>query len=135
MQFTGTFSSKQQPTLSKGGLPADYIFTQFHFHWGNTAKRGSEHVIDNKRFPLEVFSWSFIALSQRVRQIKPTFLQLHIVHRKVNENDAQVQEDPSGLAVLAVLFELTTEKDRAHKQIDSVIDALNKVMVPGQYII
>ena len=52
----------------------------------------------------------------------------------MNKDDAQAQQHPSGMAVLSVLFELTTEKNKANKQVDSVIRALNKVITPSQYI-
>ncbi len=40
--------------VSGGGLPGEYRVAQFHFHWGSNNRRGSEHTIDGKRFPLEV---------------------------------------------------------------------------------
>lgn len=32
-----------------------FYLSQFHFHWGYDVSLGSEHHIDNKTFPLEVF--------------------------------------------------------------------------------
>ena len=42
------------PTISGGGLKGTYRFTQLHFHWGNSEKKGSEHIIEGKAFPMEV---------------------------------------------------------------------------------
>lgn len=52
VQFSGYFITP--PELFGGNLPDEYIFLQFHFHWGGTDARGSEHTIDGQRFPLEV---------------------------------------------------------------------------------
>lgn len=43
-----------QPRLRGGGLSHDYQAAQFHFHWGSTDDRGSEHALNNKRYPMEV---------------------------------------------------------------------------------
>ena len=43
-----------QPRLRGGGLSRDYQAAQFHFHWGATDDRGSEHALDNKHYPMEV---------------------------------------------------------------------------------
>ena len=37
-----------------GGLTGGYKPVQFHFHWGADNTRGSEHVLDNKHYPMEV---------------------------------------------------------------------------------
>ncbi|KAJ8312846.1 hypothetical protein KUTeg_010219 [Tegillarca granosa] len=63
-----------------GGLEGIYRVKQFHFHWGATDRRGSEHEINGYHYPME----------------------MHIVHyatRFGNYEAAQSQRD--GLAVLA----------------------------------
>ena len=40
--------------MSGGPLTKPYQLLQLHFHWGGADDRGSEHTIDNKRFPLEM---------------------------------------------------------------------------------
>lgn len=40
--------------IDEGGMDDTYQFLQLHFHWGADSKRGSEHLIDGKKFPLEV---------------------------------------------------------------------------------
>ena len=37
-----------------GPLTKDYRLLQLHFHWGSTDDVGSEHTMDNKKFPLEM---------------------------------------------------------------------------------
>ena len=45
----------KQSWISGGGLKGTYIATQFHFHWGSSSDKGSEHTIDGKQYPLEVW--------------------------------------------------------------------------------
>ena len=40
--------------LTGGPLQNTYRLEQFHFHWGETDSRGSEHTIDGKEYPSEV---------------------------------------------------------------------------------
>ena len=40
--------------MSGGPLAKHYQLLQLHFHWGKTDERGSEHTMDNRRFPLEM---------------------------------------------------------------------------------
>lgn len=41
--------------VSGGGLNGTYSAIQFHFHWGGGEHHpGSEHMIDGKRYPIEV---------------------------------------------------------------------------------
>ena len=40
--------------IKGGGLKGPYRASQFHFHWGSRSDRGSEHIIDTKRYPMEV---------------------------------------------------------------------------------
>lgn len=40
--------------IQGGGLPGVFIAEQFHFHWGATEDRGSEHALNGKHFPMEV---------------------------------------------------------------------------------
>lgn len=37
------------PRVSNGDLKGEYIFAQFHFHWGGDSSQGSEHTIDGVR--------------------------------------------------------------------------------------
>ncbi|XP_067884185.1 carbonic anhydrase 4-like [Heterodontus francisci] len=71
--------------LSGGGLKADYVALQFHFHWGsNVTSPGSEHAMDGKRAGME----------------------LHIVHRQKGLNLSSAINHPEGLAVLGFLIEI-----------------------------
>jgi len=74
-----------------GLLPNKYHLESFHFHWGRKNNRGSEHVIDSVRFPME----------------------MHIIHR--NEKYDTINEalnHSDGLVVLAFFLQ-TREKDNS----------------------
>ncbi|XP_036071043.1 carbonic anhydrase 4 isoform X1 [Oryzias melastigma] len=93
--------------LTGGALPGYYRAAQFHFHWGGNGRPGSEHTIDGERFPME----------------------LHIVHIKEPYNSlAEAQHDMAGIALLAFLFEETTDD---HPHLDTVIAALGLVQNNG----
>ncbi|XP_046356417.2 carbonic anhydrase 2-like [Haliotis rufescens] len=80
-----TISGSANMLVSGGGLEDKYGVKQFHFHWGQKDERGSEHDIDNKRFPME----------------------MHIVLYSTKYADFDVAVDkPKGLAVLSFLFEV-----------------------------
>uniref|UniRef100_A0A667ZA73 Carbonic anhydrase n=1 Tax=Myripristis murdjan TaxID=586833 RepID=A0A667ZA73_9TELE len=102
------FALPQSIRLTGGALPGHYRAFQFHFHWGVNGEPGSEHTIDGERFPME----------------------LHIVHIKEPYGSLAEAEhrDIAGIALLAFLFEETTE-DNPH--IDTVIDALGRVQNNG----
>uniref|UniRef100_A0A3P9KYQ1 Carbonic anhydrase n=1 Tax=Oryzias latipes TaxID=8090 RepID=A0A3P9KYQ1_ORYLA len=79
--------------VSGGGLPHVYTVLQFHFHWGSVASDGSEHLLDSKRFPME----------------------MHIVciRKDLNRSEALAQSD--GLAVLGFFIEAPqTSKSGSH---------------------
>ncbi|XP_011481549.1 carbonic anhydrase 4 isoform X2 [Oryzias latipes] len=93
--------------LTGGALPGYYRAAQFHFHWGGKGRPGSEHTIDGERFPME----------------------LHIVHIKEPYSSlAEAQHDMAGIALLAFLFEETTDN---HPHLDTVIAALGLVQNNG----
>ena len=70
-----------------------YHFWQFHLHWGFWNCNGSEHTIDNSRFPAE----------------------LHLVHvsedfiRANGSIDPMVFSTPGGLSVLGIFLDTVTE--------------------------
>ncbi|XP_062608902.1 carbonic anhydrase 2-like, partial [Saccostrea cucullata] len=73
-----------QPVLRGGGLSDDFKVDQFHFHWGAADDRGSEHALDNQRYPME----------------------MHIVHHSTNYDDlSQAMDKVNGLKVLGFFFE------------------------------
>ncbi|XP_015513749.1 putative carbonic anhydrase 3 [Neodiprion lecontei] len=83
-------SKKRLPYVFGGLLnkDQDYELEGLHFHWGMKNNRGSEHILNGIRFPME----------------------MHIIHRNMKYptvDEAYAHED--GLTVLAVFFQLQEE--------------------------
>ncbi|CAD7077560.1 unnamed protein product [Hermetia illucens] len=73
------------PYIFGGKLKNEYEFEGLHFHWGDKNNRGSEHVLNDIRFPME----------------------MHIIHRnKKYANVSEALEHPDGLTVLAFFYQL-----------------------------
>merc|ERR1711892_1138089 len=45
---------REAAMMSGGPLAKPYQLLQLHFHWGYIDRRGSEHTINNKRYPIEM---------------------------------------------------------------------------------
>lgn len=99
--------------VSGGGLPGTYRTIQLHFHWGSVSSNGSEHTLDNLRFPMEV--WGFtLSISLSCMMMFTLFVmfvyvcaQMHIVNIKsTHPNLTSALEDPTGLAVLGVFVDV-----------------------------
>ena len=85
-----------------------YYIEQLHFHWGKNSSYGSEHAIDNKRYPLE----------------------MHLVHynsKYQNVTDAILGEARNGLAVISVLFEISKEDNEKLEPIMKRTHAVREV--------
>uniref|UniRef100_A0AAQ4PDY9 Carbonic anhydrase n=1 Tax=Gasterosteus aculeatus aculeatus TaxID=481459 RepID=A0AAQ4PDY9_GASAC len=90
-------------TLTGGPISGTYRLKQFHFHWGASDDRGSEHTINGIKFPCE----------------------LHLVHwntKYPSFGDAASQ--PDGLAVLGVFLKIGAANPRLQKVLDA-LDAIN----------
>jgi carbonic anhydrase len=56
--------SSQIPFISGSDFKGQvYYLKQFHFHWGYNIWQGSEHYINNEKFPAEVNQPSFVYFS------------------------------------------------------------------------
>lgn len=100
----------EAPRIDDGGLGGQYIFAQFHFHWGNDSSQGSEHTINGVRYPME----------------------LHLVHYKAEYIDigTAIGKD-DGLAVLGIMFEISQTDNPAFTPI---VNALSQVAGAGLVI-
>ncbi|XP_011505437.1 PREDICTED: carbonic anhydrase 2 [Ceratosolen solmsi marchali] len=108
------YSSKdnKQFYMSGGPLNGIYVFEQLHFHWGENDREGSEDLINNHSFAME----------------------LHAVFYKDkygSMNDAI--HNPDGLAVIAFFFEAEVN-DRANPLFDTIVEALPKIEKVGTEI-
>lgn len=75
----------QKPFITGGIMKSRYEAVGVHFHWGSDDNKGSEHVIDNRRYDVE----------------------MHIVHKNVNYNTVEeATQHKDGLAVLGIMFKI-----------------------------
>lgn len=92
--------STDSSVISRGPLKNQYRLKQFHFHWGSTSDRGSEHTVNNQVYPAE----------------------LHLVHWnpvKCNNSDEAILSE-NGLAVIGVFLKLGEK----HNNLQKLVDAL-----------
>lgn len=94
----------KKPRVDGGFLPGVFIFENVHFHWGSSDRKGSEHVLNNKRFGLE----------------------MHMLYKNdkyCNMDTAISRKD--GLLVLSVLFKKAT--DVKFSPIFNIVDRLEDI--------
>jgi len=97
-----------QVMISGGPLTPTYKFTQLHFHWGVNDSLGSEDLINNHSYPME----------------------LHMVFSNTDYDDDKVALTKSdGLVVLAMFFEITQEDNLVYSEI---VDSLSQIHMPDQ---
>ncbi|XP_053135029.1 carbonic anhydrase 15-like isoform X3 [Hemicordylus capensis] len=102
-------SAAEQINITKGGLRDIYRALQFHFHWGDLNRNGSEHAIDGHRYPME----------------------LHLVH--VNTKYKTINEakgHPNGFAVLSFLFKVS-EADNTNY--NTIVAGLRNISRAGSF--
>ncbi|KAK6968446.1 Carbonic anhydrase 14, partial [Biomphalaria glabrata] len=93
-------------SVSNGGLPDEYVASQLHFHWGSHDLIGSEHLIDDHSYPME----------------------LHIVHYKKSLGSlAAAATEAEGLAVLGIFFQISSNDNPA---LNSIIQNLGSIQMP-----
>ncbi|XP_077392153.1 carbonic anhydrase [Festucalex cinctus] len=93
-------------TLTGGPISGTYRLKQFHFHWGASDERGSEHTINGIKFPCE----------------------LHLVHWNTKyPSFGEAASQPDGLAVVGVLLKIGA----ANPKLQKVLDALASIKTKG----
>ena len=94
------------PTISGGPINDTYAFQQLHFHWGQSDERGSEDLINNHSFSME----------------------LHAVFYKESYGSSEeAMKHPDGLTVLAYLYEGTDEPNPTFNSIVSQVPEITAV--------
>uniref|UniRef100_A0A3B4H0P8 Carbonic anhydrase n=1 Tax=Pundamilia nyererei TaxID=303518 RepID=A0A3B4H0P8_9CICH len=81
--FTSIMNNGHTVKVSGGGLSGTYTGLQFHFHWGDGNHPGSEHTVDEHRYPME----------------------MHIVTQK--DHLTAPREHPDGYAVLGFFINVS----------------------------
>lgn len=93
----------QLPYVFGGKLTAEYEFEGLHFHWGDRNSRGSEHMFNGVRYPME----------------------MHLVHRnKKYKNIDEAMKHDDGLCVVAFFYQLA---DSDGPEIDHIVSKLSLV--------
>ncbi|XP_026863117.2 carbonic anhydrase 2 [Electrophorus electricus] len=105
--FQVTFADDaDSSTLTGGPVSGTYRLKQFHFHWGSSDDKGSEHTVDSKMFPAE----------------------LHLVHwNTAYPSFSEAASKPDGLAVVGIFLEVGDENPALQK----VLDALGPIKAKG----
>ncbi|XP_022616769.1 carbonic anhydrase-like isoform X1 [Seriola dumerili] len=94
-------------TLTGGPISGTYRLRQFHFHWGASDDRGSEHTVNDIKFPCE----------------------LHLVHWNTKyPSFGEAASQPDGLAVVGVFLKIGAANPRLQK----VLDALDAIKTKGK---
>lgn len=98
------------PMVSGGPLNDTYVFQQLHFHWGENDKIGSEDLINNHSFSME----------------------LHAVFWKKSYNSSEeAMKHSDGLTVLAYLYQA---KDEPNPIFDSIVPQIPEIATVGSSI-
>ncbi|XP_075144684.1 carbonic anhydrase 2-like isoform X2 [Haematobia irritans] len=108
----------ERPYISGGTLLDKYEAVGVHFHWGSSRSKGSEHVINNRRFDAE----------------------MHIVHKSIRyQTVEEATQYSDGLAVLGIMIKGSQYVDRYYpglnkvfNKLADVIDADSETTIQGQ---
>merc|ERR1711970_12026 len=94
------------PTLQEVWTKDTMELYEIVFHWGSKYSRGSEHTVDNRKFPLEMQLFHF------------------------NKYFDNYKEHPHGITAMAVLFEIQAEDNPA---LDPLVDSLMSILQENDY--
>ncbi|XP_011194505.2 carbonic anhydrase 2 isoform X2 [Zeugodacus cucurbitae] len=98
------------PTITNGPLEDIYEAAEVHFHWGSPTSKGSEHVINQRRYDVE----------------------MHIVHMNNKYGSVEeAREYEDGLSVIGVLFKV--EKTVANHEQPGLSTIFNTVPYVTRY--
>ncbi|XP_053692003.1 carbonic anhydrase 13-like [Sabethes cyaneus] len=98
------------PGLKCGYLDGRYVFSQLHFHWGNSAVEGSEHTIDGTPLPLE----------------------MHVVH--FNDQYDTLEDALKHIGGVLCLVYFFSLKSTPNKFLEPVITNLKEIIFPDSVI-
>lgn len=96
-------TGQRLPYIFGGLLQNEYELEGLHFHWGSKNDRGSEHVINDMRYPLE----------------------MHIIHRNMRyKTMADALKYSDGLCVLGFVYQISEHSSRGLREIMHHMHAL-----------
>lgn len=104
------------PYIFGGLLRDEYELVGLHFHWGDKNNRGSEHVVNDMRYPME----------------------MHIIHRNRRyATMAEALQHGDGLCVLGFMFQISEHNSPELRSIMRSMDVLRdfdkKVQLPATF--
>ncbi|TKS87444.1 Carbonic anhydrase 1 [Collichthys lucidus] len=106
--FQVTFADdSDSSTLTDGPISGIYRLKQFHFHWGASDDRGSEHTVEGTKYPAE----------------------LHLVHWNTKyPSFGEAAGKPDGLAVVGVFLKCGDDNASLQK----ILDAFDSIKAKGK---
>ncbi|KAK7118626.1 hypothetical protein R3I94_022199 [Phoxinus phoxinus] len=106
--FQVTFADDDDSSiLTEGPISGKYRLKQFHFHWGASDDKGSEHTVDEKCYPAE----------------------LHLVHWNTKyPSFGDAADKPDGLAVVGVFLQIGEDNPKLQK----ILDAMDAIKSKGK---
>ncbi|XP_076617417.1 carbonic anhydrase 1 [Chaetodon auriga] len=106
--FQVTFlDDSDSSTLTDGPISGIYRLKQFHFHWGASDDRGSEHTVAGTMYPAE----------------------LHLVHWNTKyASFGEAASQPDGLAVVGVFLQIGA----ANPNLQKVLDMFDAIKTKGK---
>ncbi|XP_010744816.2 carbonic anhydrase 1 [Larimichthys crocea] len=106
--FQVTFADdSDSSTLTDGPISGIYRLKQFHFHWGASDDRGSEHTVEGTKYPAE----------------------LHLVHWNTKyPSFGEAAGQPDGLAVVGVFLKCGDDNASLQK----ILDAFDSIKAKGK---
>ncbi|KAL7676235.1 hypothetical protein ACOME3_002491 [Neoechinorhynchus agilis] len=90
--------------LHQHGIHNTYTFSQFHFHWGENNRVGSEHMINNRSYPLE----------------------MHVVFFNEKYSVDEAIKTPEGLLIFGKLFQIDEKTDHELASFVDLLDDFNE---------
>lgn len=101
-------NESESATVSGGPLGNDsYVFEQLHFHWGENNYEGSENLINNHSFAMELHA---------------------VFYKQEYKTMSEAINHPDGLAVFAYFYEATDKKNPTY---DPIVEVLPNVEMVG----
>jgi len=86
-----------------------YQFLQLHFHWGSNSKKGSEHTIKGKRFPMEMH---MVCINTKYINADGTLVGEYL-------------ENPDGVAVFGLMFKVVKRGVKKEQDaLENVVDGI-----------
>ncbi|XP_017796318.1 PREDICTED: carbonic anhydrase 2-like [Habropoda laboriosa] len=98
------------PMISGGPIKDPYVFQQLHFHWGQNDELGSEDLINNHSFSMEVHA---------------------VFWKKEYGSSEEAMKHPDGLTVLGYLYQVT---DKPNPTFESIVSQMQEIATVGSNV-